>query len=126
MDVTIKDEKIRDYDLTQSEGVAEMKATMEKLYLILKKNKIKMSIVVYPWPQQLLKDKKDSIHVKMWRDFCIGKCSNFINMFPVFFDEMEKTSFLDVYKKYYYWNDVHFNQKGNELIANYLIKNFIY
>jgi hypothetical protein len=121
-----KEEKIKDYDLTQSEGAAEMKATMEKLYIILKKNKIKMSIAVYPWPQQLLKDKKDSLHVKMWRDFCIGRCSNFINMFPVFFDEMEKTSFLDVYKKYYYWNDVHFNQKGNELIANYLIKNFSY
>jgi lysophospholipase L1-like esterase len=57
----------------------------------------------------------------MWEKFCINKCENFVNLFPFFFDEKNKTSYLDVYKKYYNWNDTHFNKLANKVIANKLI-----
>ena len=60
----------------------------------------------------------------MWKDFCENKCYKFINIFPLIFDEMNKTSFMNVYRKYYWWGDSHFNKKGNELITKELIKNF--
>ena len=44
---------------------------------------------------------------------------NFINFFPFFFSK--ENSFdenLKIIKKYYIPFDVHFNKKGNELIAN--------
>ena len=98
--------------------------TMEKTFNLLKQNNIKMSLAVYPWPQQLQFDKVNSKPVKMWKKFCENKCENFINFFPVFFKEKEKSSFLEVYKKYYFWNDVHFNKTGNQLIANKLLDIF--
>lgn len=95
---------------------------ISQLYKLLKKNKIELSIAVYPWPQTLKFDNEDSIYVKMWEDFCFNKCKNFINYFPIFFNEIKISSFLDVYKKYYWWNDVHFNKEGNRLISNEIIK----
>ncbi len=104
-----------------SKTKSEMLENMNKLYELLNKNNIKLSVVVYPWPQQLEYDDVNSEHVKMWEKFCINKCENFVNLFPFFFDEKNKTSYLDVYKKYYNWNDTHFNKLANKVIANKLI-----
>ena len=103
---------------------SEMLFAMNELYKILKQNDIKLSLAVYPWPQQLENDVVNSIHVKMWRDFCNEKCFKFINFFPFFFEEVKKSSYLEVYKKYYFWNDVHFNAEGNRIIAQKLLKEF--
>ena len=97
---------------------------MSEIYLMLKKNKIQMSIAVYPWPHQLKNDDVNSKHVIMWEKFCKTKCNNFINYFPFFFKEKEKNSFLEVYRKYYFWNDVHFNIEGNKVISSKLIEKF--
>ena len=97
---------------------------MNKTYELLEKNNIKMSIAVYPWPQQLENDLVNSKHATMWKEFCIKRCVKFINFFPFFFKEKDKSSFLEVYRKYYYWNDIHFNAKGNKIIAERLIKEF--
>ena len=97
---------------------------MNKTYELLKKNNIKMSVAVYPWPQQIKNDFVNSKHVTMWEEFCINKCVKFINFFPFFFEEKKKSSFLEVYKKYYYWNDIHFNAEGNKIIAKRLLKEF--
>ena len=60
----------------------------------------------------------------MWKRFCEKKCYKFIDFFPFFFKEKEETSFLATYKKYYFWNDVHFNIEGNKVIAKKLIQEF--
>ena len=104
-----------------SKTQSEMIAAMNKLYQLLKKNNIKLSLAIYPWPQQIKNDKIDSRHVQMWKNFCIGKCFKFINFFPYFFKDKKKSSYLEVYRKYYFWNDVHFNENGNKVIADKLI-----
>ena len=119
-----KTENIEGYDLSLKEGTDEMVKIMNQLYDLLKRNNIKLSVAVYPWPQQLLYDTVDSLQVKIWKNFCLNKCENFINYFPLFFDEIKKTSFIDVYKKYYFFHDVHFNENGNKLIAEHLINNY--
>ena len=98
--------------------------TMTLLYNILKERNIEMSIGVYPWPQQLKNDKVNSEHVNMWKKFCISKCKYFVNFFPIFFEKMNNSSYINVYKKYFFWNDVHFNKEGNKLIANKLLEIF--
>ena len=112
------------YDEPISKTQKEMIKTMTKLSKLLEENKIKLSLAVYPWPQQLQNDNRNSIHVKMWKNFCEGRCYKFINFFPYFFNAKEKESFLEVYKKYYFWNDVHFNNEGNRIIAQKLLKEF--
>ena len=117
-------DQIDGFDESIKKTKTEMLNTMNELYKILNTRNIKLSIVVYPWPQQLQNDKQESVHVKMWEKFCEKKCYKFINFFPFFFKEKEKNSFLKVYKKYYFWNDVHFNAEGNRIIADRLIKEF--
>ncbi len=113
-----------EYIGTIKEGQQNLVDVMDKIYLMLKRNNIKMSLAIYPWPQQLKEDKVNSKHVIMWEEFCKTRCNNFINYFPFFFNEKERYSFLEVYKKYYFWNDVHFNAEGNKVIAKELIEKF--
>ena len=113
-----------EYNLSILESQKLLIDTMKKTYELLEKNNIKMSVVVYPWPQQLENDLVNSKHATMWKEFCIKRCVKFINFFPFFFKEKDKSSFLEVYRKYYYWNDIHFNAEGNKIIAERLIKEF--
>ena len=115
-------DKIEGYDESISKTQFEMIKSMNKLYDLLKKNDIKLSLAVYPWPQQLQNKDFNSKHVRMWRDFCQRKCENFVNFFPFFLKEVENNSFIEVFSKYYFWNDIHFNEEGNKVIANKLIK----
>ena len=46
---------------------------------------IPISVVVYPWPAQLAHDTVDSRQVRIWRDWCEGKCKRFVTLFPAFF-----------------------------------------
>jgi len=119
-----KNDQLKNYTMSIADGHKQMFEVMTQLYNLLNEKGIDMSVAIYPWPQQLQNDSVNSIHVKYWENFCKNKCKNFINFFPVFFNEMGETSFLNVYKKYYFWNDVHFNKKGHQLIADYLIKQF--
>jgi len=48
----------------------------------LKKRNIPISVVVYPWPAQVLHDTAESRQVRIWRDWCEGKCRRFISLFP--------------------------------------------
>ena len=117
-------DKINGYTDPISKTKIEMIKNIEKLYILLKKNNIKMSLAVYPWPQTLESDTVDSQHVKMWKDFCLNKCEKFINFFPFFFNEKKKSSYIDVLKEFYFWNDVHFNKKGNIILGEKLIELF--
>ena len=118
------DEKLDGYQGSIAKTQDEMIFAMTKLYELLKKNKIKLSLAVYPWPQQLEFNDENSKHVNMWRSFCEKKCTKFVNFFPFFFEEKKRTSYLEVYRKYYFWNDVHFNAEGNRVIAEKLLKEF--
>ncbi len=113
-----------DYNIGIKESQRVLIKNMEKAYNLLKGKDIKMSLVVYPWPHQIQNDVVNSKHVNMWKEFCYKKCENFVNFFPFFFKEKEKSSFLEVYQKYFFWNDVHFNYSGNKVIAKKLLEIF--
>jgi hypothetical protein len=117
-----KEDVIEDFTYSINDAKKKQMENIDKLYKLLKEKNIELSIAVYPWPQTLQFDNEKSTYVKMWQEFCNNKCKNFINYFPIFFKEIKKSNFMDVYKKYYWWNDVHFNKEGNRLIANELIK----
>ena len=90
---------------------------MNNLYKLLKKNSIKLSIAVYPWPGTLKYDKVDNEQVRLWKNFCKDKCNKFYNLMPIFF----KDNYKESYDKFYIKDDVHFNELGNKILA----KNFL-
>ncbi len=54
-------------------GIAKEKRKMDLLYQELAQRNIPISVVVYPWPAQLIYDKVDSRQVQIWRDWCAGQ-----------------------------------------------------
>jgi len=119
-----KTNHIKGYDLPIDVAINEQVKTMTQLYELLKKNNIKLSIAVYPWPQTILYDKRENLMKTTWENFCINKCANFINTFPLFMNGGDQISKRKIIDKYYIENDFHFNLEGNKLIADYFIKNF--
>ncbi len=120
-----KTNEIKGYDLPINIAINEQVKTMNQLYELLKKNNIKLSIVVYPWPQTILYDKRENLMKTTWENFCKNKCTNFINTFPLFMNDDDENSKKNlIIRKYYQLGDIHFNHEGHKLIADYFIKNF--
>src|SRR5204863_303284 len=71
-------------------------------------------IVVYPWPNQLLNDDRESRQVAIWRDFCVKNCKQFIDAFPAFF--AEKDAHQDWYDRLFINMDIHFSAGGHALM----------
>ena len=95
---------------------------MSNLYFLLNKNNISLSIAVYPWPGTLYNDQSNNLHLNLWKRFCENKCKNFYDFMTPFFELKENNFFKEVYKKYYFKNDFHFNFQGNKKIAEFFYK----
>ena len=106
-------------------GIQKNLKYMRKLKQLLDTHKIKMTLVVYPWPTQVFFDKELHLGVQIWKNFCIEEaCDAFIDANPFFFDEARKTSKKDVIKKYYIHGDVHFNKEGNKAMFEIIDSRF--
>ena len=86
---------------------------------------ISLSVAVYPWPGTLYFDERDNWQVKIWQKFCQTECKNFYNLMNIFYDKLEKNEFYNVYNDYFIFGDIHFNEKGNRLIADTFLKKFL-
>ena len=101
-------------------GIAKEKHKMDLIYQDLAKRNIPISVVVYPWPAQLIYDKIDSREVQIWRDWCEGKCKRFVDVFPEFFairDQCPKWQPGCWYLNNWTFGDIHLNANGNAVVA---------
>jgi len=106
-------------------GIAKEKAKMNLLWQELATRSIAISIVVFPWPEQIAHDTKDSRQVRIWRDWCEGKCKRFISLFPAFLAVKEHCPRSQPgcwYEDLFFFGDVHYNAAGNALVADAVIK----
>jgi len=102
-------------------GIAKEKAKMDILWQELEKRGIPISVVVYPWPAQIVHDTIDSRQVRIWRDWCAGKCKRFISLFPAFFavkEQCPKSSPGCWYLSHFIFGDTHYNSTGDALVAD--------
>ena len=66
----------------------------------------------------------DSRQVRIWRDWCQGRCKRFITMFPTFFavkQQCPRTQPGCWYLNYFIFGDTHYNSAGEALAADVLI-----
>ena len=106
-------------------GLAKEKHKMDLLYEDLAKRNIPITVVVYPWPAQLIYDKADSRHVQIWREWCQGKCKRFVTVFPEFFalkEQCPKSQPGCWYLKDWVFGDIHLNASGNAVVAETVSK----
>ncbi|NOX85260.1 MAG: hypothetical protein GXO86_04745 [Chlorobi bacterium] len=92
---------------------------MQKLVLLCRKNNIKISISIHPWPVQIKYGDVNSIQVQFWSKFAKFHKIGLINLFPVFFGLNQK---FDVIKECYQKGDVHWNAKGSKIVAETVLR----
>src|SRR5208283_1467780 len=97
------------------------KAKMTLLWQESRKRNIPISVVVYPSPAQVVHDTADSRQVRIWREWCEGKCKRFITVFPEFFAAKEQCPRLQPgcwYLDLFIYGDTHYTVAGNALVAD--------
>jgi hypothetical protein len=104
-------------------GIARSLQNMKALAGLLSARNIPLTIVVYPWAQQLAQGDRDSRQVSLWREFCQGRCKAFINLFPVFFAATEADK--DWYEHFFILGDDHFSAAGNRFMFREMARHLL-
>ena len=93
---------------------------MDKLYRLTQQHDIPMTIAVYPWPDQIMHHDLDSLQVRFWNDWGSDHSVVCINFFPDFIQPgIEPKQILE---RYFLEGDVHWNERGHQLIAGQFLK----
>ena len=95
-------------------GIARSVQNMRALSDLLAARKIPLTIVVYPWAQQIAQGDRNSRQVSLWRDFCEGRCKAFVDLYPVFFAATDADK--NWYERLYIVGDDHFSAAGNRMM----------
>lgn len=109
----VDDKKL--FDRWGSKGLTLALGNMRELVGLCKRRNIRVTIVVYPWSQQIVSRKLDSIQVRAWRTFAKTNQVGFVDLFPKFIDDRP---FPTVYAEYFIDGDAHWNPHGHRLVAN--------
>jgi hypothetical protein len=98
-------------------AIARSLELMTQLHDLVTQHGIRLSVGVYPWPGQILHDRSDSRHVKIWREFCEARCARFYDSFPAFFAYAGRVGKQVAVEQLYIKGDVHHSAEGARLIA---------
>ena len=112
-----------DEDVFQEYGVEGLKKAqyhMELLYQLLQKHGKEMTLAVYPWPDQIVQRDLHSKQVTVWEEWAKQHSLRFFNFFPLFIAQQEEPK--QVLEKYFIEGDVHWNERGHQLIADELLR----
>jgi hypothetical protein len=85
---------------------------LEKVVEICRDWNCRVTLVVYPWPDNVLALDKDSIQVTYWRAWAEKNGVRFVDGFAPFFRKPAET----VLHEYFIAGDVHFTPAGNRLL----------
>ena len=105
-------------------GIAKEKAKMTLLWQELESQNIPLSVVVDLHPAQMVHDSVDSREVRIWQEWCEGKCKRFISLFPPFFEAKQQCPRLQPgcwYLNLFIFGDVHYNPAGSALVADTVV-----
>jgi len=103
------------YDDYGARGLRKAKKHMGRLYDLLQVHGIGMTLVVYPWPTQILHEDRDSIQVRVWREWAGQRSVPFIDLFPDFIPADQPPK--ETIRKYFIPGDLHWNEEGHRLVA---------
>ena len=100
-------------------GLKKAKDNMSRLAGFLREKGVPLTVVVYPWPQQVRAGTRPSRAEKEWGTWARENGAQFISLFPVFVND---TPPEEVISQYYWRNDAHWNEEGHRLVAEALLQ----
>jgi hypothetical protein len=107
------------YEGLVERGLTRTKSEMTLLAQELKRLGVPLTLVVYPWPQQVKAGTRPSRCEREWSRWAQENSAEFISLFPVFVNQEPAEQ---VIQKYYWKNDAHWNEEGHRLVAEALLR----
>lgn len=105
-------------DTVGTKGLARAAASLDRIVSLCRDWSCKLTLVVYPWPNQIIHDDRESIQVAYWRDWASSRQVRFINAFPAFFAEPKEVAL----RKYFLPGDFHFSAAGSKLLFDEVVR----
>jgi len=103
-------------------GLASARKNMGEISQLLTSKGIKLTVMVYPWPQQLPHLGKPSRAEIIWGDWARENRADFISLYPHFCKEGKAE---EIRERYYWKNDAHWNEEGQRFVAETLLKDHL-
>ena len=103
-------------------GLAEAKDNMTQLADLLKSKRVSLTVVVYPWPQQVRAGIRPSRAETEWSSWADQHQARFISLFPLFVND---TPADEIIAEYYWKNDAHWNEAGHAKVAKELLNQLV-
>jgi len=100
------------------EGLPKIETYVDRLFELTKTHNIKLTVVVFPNPDQVYYADSNSVWVSFWKNWCQRHDVPLLDCFPLLVRSQairEREQTLD---RYYLPSDFHFNENGARLIAN--------
>ena len=97
------------------EGLELARENMDRLYALLQPRGIRLTVAVYPWPDQIRHRDLHSRQVTFWSAWAAAHGAGFIDYFPRFIGGAPADEVLD---RYFIHGDVHWNEDGHRLVAD--------
>ena len=99
-------------------GLARARERMDALAALVAARGIRLTIAVYPWPDQILMRDRASLQARFWKSWADEHGVPLIDYFPVFVgDESPR----ETVRRYFISGDVHWNEAGHRLVAEQLV-----
>jgi hypothetical protein len=108
----------RAFDAWGRDGLARASANMDRLRALLERHGVALELVVYPWPDQILRGDLESRQVTFWRAWAEANHVSFLDLFPRF---IGRGNPVETVRRYYIPSDFHWNAAGHRLVADALL-----
>lgn len=113
---TFDDEIYRRYG---GDGLEQARHAMELLLEHLRIHGRELTLVVYPWPDQIAARDERSRQVTYWKSWAARRRVRFVDLFPSFIRDADPDRVLD---RYFIHGDIHFNEEGHRLVAEHFLR----
>jgi hypothetical protein len=111
-------EDSRAFDEHGAKGLALAAARMDQLLSLLRDRRIGLAVIVYPYPNEILRSDSNSVQVRFWGSWAATRSVPFFNLFPVF---MRSPPAAAVLANDFIPHDVHWTARGHRLVAETLL-----
>ncbi len=103
-------------------GLSRARERMDALAALVASRGIKLTVAVYPWPDQILTRDRASLQARFWQGWADAHGVPLIDFVPVFItDEPPR----ETIRRYFIAGDVHWNEAGHRLVAERLLPHFL-
>ena len=102
-----------------AEGKKRMLSSLDAILALSRKNGFSLTVVSYPWPDQVLHPNPLTPARETWRNWCGANRVPYLSLFEIFWNAGPPKEVVD---KYYIHGDMHWNEAGHALVAKELMR----